>query len=344
MRTHRPDAGFSLAALIFFATAASILIAVAVPAYQMQAKREMEAELIFRGEEYVRAIQKYQRKFTVSPTSVDQLLSTNNLRFLRRAYKDPVTGKDFRLITVNPDGSVTGSKLFQQNMNNQSLFGNTQAFGQGQNSQQQLQQAQQGLQQGQQRGFQATGQQGFGQQQQGFGQQQQGFGQQQQGFGGPGGVGFPNRGAGGQQFSTQGQPQRGQVGGANPGLTGAGGAPIAAGGIIGVASDSDKASIKVYNNRQKYDEWEFIAIPGQQGQQGQRGPQQNPQQQNPNQQQNPFGQRQTNPFPNTPTNPLGGTPTTSPFGPAGGGQRQIQSPFGFGGTPQPQSPQPGKLP
>src|SRR5205814_1311497 len=33
------------------------------------------------------------------------------------------------------------------------------------------------------------------------------------------------------------------------------------GGIAGVASDSDKESVKVYNNRQKYNEWDFIAPP-----------------------------------------------------------------------------------
>ena len=77
MHKHRRDAGFSLAALIFFATAASILAAAAVPAYQMQAKREREKELIFRGEEYARAILKYQKKFGVYPTSVDQLIQTN---------------------------------------------------------------------------------------------------------------------------------------------------------------------------------------------------------------------------------------------------------------------------
>jgi len=130
MKKRRRDAGFSLAALIFFATAASILAAAAVPAYQMQAKREREKELIFRGEEYTRAIQKYQRKFGVYPGSIDQLVQTNGLRFLRRAYKDPITGKDFRLIRINPDGSLSGSKLFAQNVNPQSLFGNTQIFGQ----------------------------------------------------------------------------------------------------------------------------------------------------------------------------------------------------------------------
>ena len=159
MQVHRANAGFSLPALIFFMTAASIFIAAAVPVYQMQAKRELEEELIFRGGEYTRAIQKYQRKFGVYPNSVDQLVSTNGLRFLRRAYKDPITGKDFRLILINPDGSLTGSKVFTQNMNTQSLFGNAQPFGQSNPQQQQQQQQQQALQQNGQQGLQ--GQQPF---------------------------------------------------------------------------------------------------------------------------------------------------------------------------------------
>src|SRR5205807_10556777 len=131
MKKHRQDAGFSLAALIFFAAAASIVAAAAVPAYQMQAKREREKELLFRGQEYTRAIQKYQRKFGVYPSSIDQLVQTDGLRFVRHVYKDRITGKEFRLIRINPDGSLSGSKVFVQNVNNpQALFGNnTQTFG-----------------------------------------------------------------------------------------------------------------------------------------------------------------------------------------------------------------------
>jgi hypothetical protein len=347
MRTHGSDEGFSLAALIFFLSAASIFIAAAVPSYQMQAKREMEEELIFRGEEYARAIQKYQRRFGVYPSTVDQLVSTNGLRFLRRAYKDPMTGKDFRLLTINPDGSVTGSKVLTRNTNTQSLFGNPQMFGQQQNPQQQFQQAPQAFQQfpqTQQPIQQQRGQAGFptvGQ------QQQQAFqagavnpstaprGQQQQ-----------------QQFSSFGQPaqQRGQQPGTIPGIGAAAGMPVASGGIIGVASDSDQDSIKVYNTRQKYDEWEFLAILAQQ--QGQRGQAQNPQQpqnpQNPQQPQvpspfgSPAGPRTNTPFQNPSPNPFGPQPGTSPFG-VGPGQGQTPSPFGFGGTPQQQlPPQPRK--
>jgi len=337
MRNRPTDAGFSLAALIFFLTAASIFIAAAVPSYQMQAKRQTEEELIFRGEEYARAIQKYQRKFGVYPSSIDQLVSTNGLRFLRRAYQDPVTGKGFRLITVNPDGSVTGSKVFTSNVNTQPLFGNTQTFGQQQTPQQQqmqqgIQNAQQGIQQGSQQAQQA-------QQDLLRSQQQFGVRGQQPGF----------QGGGQQQLSglpqQQQQQQRGQQptapGGGNP----AGGTPIGSGGIIGVASDSSKESIKIYNKRQKYDEWEFIAILGQTAQNTQNtNPGANPAGTNPGGNNpnapNPFGgNRGFNPGTPSPS-PFGG-PGGSPLGPAGGGM-PVQNPLGFGGPPQQPPVQPRK--
>ncbi len=317
MKTHRRDAGFSLSALIFFATAASIVAAAVVPVYQMQARREREMELIFRGGEYTRAIQKYQRKFGVYPSSVDQLLSTNGLRFLRRPYKDPVTDKDFRLIRINPDGSLSGSKVFQQNVNNpQSLFGNTQTFGQQPGTQQQQQPGSQPQQQFPQQQFQ---QQQFPQ------QQQQQFQQQQQ----------PSQPFG-QRQGQPGQPgQPTQQGTASPFgavIGGAGGTQqIGGGGLIGVASDSDEKSIMVYNQREKYSEWEFIAILGQGGPQGQRGQPGQP----PQPGQVPTGQPQPNPF--------GGQPSATPFGPQPGA-----TPFGPqpGQMPQPQpfGPQPGQMP
>jgi len=305
----------------------------------MQAKRQMEEELIFRGEEYTRAIQKYQRRFAVYPSSVDQLVSTNSLRFLRRAYKDPITGKEFRLITINPDGTLSGSKTFTQNPNTQPLFGNTQQFGQQQNQQQQqqgLQGAQQQLQQSQQ-----TTQQTFRQ------SQQPGFptaGNQQPGFQAGGGFNTPGTTFGGQQQQSFGFPQQGQR---SQQPTGTQGTQISASGIIGVASDSDKESIKVYNKRQKYSEWEFIAILGQTGQtgqnptQGSNPPGTNPAGNNPNSP-NPsgFNPRGINPA-NPSSSPFGG-PAGSPLGPAGGATMPVQNPFGFGGAPQQPPPQPRK--
>ena len=342
MNRHRSDAGFSLAALIFFAAAASILAAAAVPAYQMQAKREREKELIFRGEEYTRAIQKYQRKFGVYPASIDQLVQTNGLRFLRRVYKDPITGKDFRLIRVNPDGSLSGSKGFQRNVNNpQPLFGNTQSFGQ----QQPGLQSQPGMQQ-QQLGMQ---QQQPGMQQQQPGMQQQLGPQAQQ----PGESGFSSGPQQLQQFSQPfGQPQ-GQSSGLSSftaiGTSGfsaigtAGGTPVAGGGLIGVASDSDDTSVMVYNQRQKYSEWEFVAIFNQYGTGPQRGQQPQPGGQS------PAGQP-ANPFAGSPAaSPFGAQPGASPFGPGPGmGQQQGLQPFGSANQlmppGQPTPPIPGKLP
>src|SRR5580704_6220740 len=47
-----------------------------------------------RGKQYTRAIQLYYRKFNAYPPNIDALVKTNNIRFLRKRYIDPVTGKD----------------------------------------------------------------------------------------------------------------------------------------------------------------------------------------------------------------------------------------------------------
>jgi hypothetical protein len=114
MKRARKDAGFSLAALIFFLTAVSVTITMtAVPSYLMEAQREKEKELIFRGEEYTRAIQKYQRTLNLLPNSADDLLASNGTRFLRKAYADPISGEPWRMIILNSNGTLTGSNVYQ---------------------------------------------------------------------------------------------------------------------------------------------------------------------------------------------------------------------------------------
>src|SRR5574339_945868 len=91
MKSGRQDAGFALAGLICVLTAAAVLTAVVLPLHIMQTRREMEQELIFRGQEYIRAIQKYQRKYgSQYPSSIEDLISRDGFRFLRRQYKDPI--------------------------------------------------------------------------------------------------------------------------------------------------------------------------------------------------------------------------------------------------------------
>lgn len=66
-----------------------IAMAVAVPKMSQQIKRDREEEMIHRGVQYARGIKKYYKKFGNYPTSIEQLENTNNIRFIRKRYKDP---------------------------------------------------------------------------------------------------------------------------------------------------------------------------------------------------------------------------------------------------------------
>jgi hypothetical protein len=56
--------------------------------------------MIRRGVQYSRAVRKYFKAFGRYPTRIEELENTNNQRFLRRRYKDPITGKDFKLLRL----------------------------------------------------------------------------------------------------------------------------------------------------------------------------------------------------------------------------------------------------
>jgi type II secretory pathway pseudopilin PulG len=83
-----------MAALLVGLGVMAILMSVALPVWRTAARREKEAELVFRGEQYARAVALFQRKFAGAyPPSIDVLVEQ---RFLRRKYKDPITGDDFQ--------------------------------------------------------------------------------------------------------------------------------------------------------------------------------------------------------------------------------------------------------
>ncbi len=91
--------GFILIAVLFLVALLLIGLAVAAPRMAKSIQRDNEIEAVHRGEQYKRAIQLYYRKFGRYPSSIDQLVDTNNIRFLRKKYTDPITGKDdWRLI------------------------------------------------------------------------------------------------------------------------------------------------------------------------------------------------------------------------------------------------------
>lgn len=68
-----------------------IAMGVAAPKMAQAIKRDRETEMIHRGVEYARAVKKFYKKFGRYPTSIEQLEKTNNIRFLRKRYKDPMS-------------------------------------------------------------------------------------------------------------------------------------------------------------------------------------------------------------------------------------------------------------
>jgi len=165
--------GYAMAALLVAMSIMAIFMSMALPAWRTAAQREKEEELIFRGQQYARAIALFQRKYANTfPPNLNVLLDGH---FLRKKYKDPMTADgEFQLVYANQQTSA------QPNAGG--VTSNT------------------------------------------------------------GGV-----------VPTQGQPA--------PRTTTVGtGASIGAqGGIIGVASKSTATSIRIYNGRDKYNEWVFVA-------------------------------------------------------------------------------------
>ena len=94
----RSERGYILITLILFVTLLVVAALVTAPFITQQIKRDREEELIHRGVQYSRAIKHYVKKFGRYPTRLEDLENTNNIRFLRRRYKDPITGKDFKLL------------------------------------------------------------------------------------------------------------------------------------------------------------------------------------------------------------------------------------------------------
>ena len=100
-RSRPNQQGYILLTLLLFVTILIITMAIVVPEVTFQVKRDREEEMIHRGVEYSRAIRHYVKKFGRYPTRMEDLENTNNLRFLRKRYKDPVTGKDFNSGTIS---------------------------------------------------------------------------------------------------------------------------------------------------------------------------------------------------------------------------------------------------
>jgi type II secretory pathway pseudopilin PulG len=94
----RSQRGYILITLILFVALVAIAAVVMAPEFVHQMKRDREEELIHRGVQYSRAMKHFVKKFGRYPTRIEELENTNQVRFLRRRYKDPITGKDFKIL------------------------------------------------------------------------------------------------------------------------------------------------------------------------------------------------------------------------------------------------------
>jgi type II secretory pathway pseudopilin PulG len=280
-----PSDGYAFVVLMIAMTVMLIALAAAVPSVYHESQREKEEELIFRGNEYARAIYLFQRQFQRFPKSVDELIRTNNIRFLRHAYKDPMNPKGkWRFIHVAPNGmlidsltlgpqaqaqlvgasgqSPPGESSFGQSSPGQSSFGQS-SFGQssfGQSSLGQSTSGQSTFGQGafgqsspdsSQSSFTSGESNGAGPQQPSNNQLQSssGFGQSQ-----------------GEQANQDAQKNRKEKIRAACEGNKSESAFLPAdnqslGTLIGgVASCSDKSSIRVWNKKTNYEEWEFLGV------------------------------------------------------------------------------------
>ena len=167
-----------MAALLVALAVTAVLMSVALPVWRHDMQREKEEELVFRGQQYVRAIRLFNRKTNALPTRVDDLVQGH---YLRKKYKDPITNGDFDLISAtnpNPAGQA-GTSL-------------------------------------------------------------------------PGGRGTTQAISGGPPAST------GQLGANSESSANSSSNGTVAGGMLGVRSKSTNESIRLYLNRNHYNEWMFI--------------------------------------------------------------------------------------
>src|ERR1700676_3807831 len=249
--------GYMLITLMLALALITIALLTVLPEIGQQIRRDREEEMRHRGTAYMRAIQHFYKKFGRYPTRVEELENTNNLRFIRKRYKDPInrdaaTGqeKDFKLLHQT-DITLNNGPLLGQ-IPGQSLPGQGGLQGQG--------------------GF--GGAQGVGGLQGGLG----GLGAQPGGLQQPGNSAAQTPASGDSGNTSSGSPSSGNSSDAeensnSPGssssnsnsgsnsTSGFNGPTFGGGPILGVASASKAKSIRVFYDKNHYNDWLFIYVP-----------------------------------------------------------------------------------
>ena len=108
--------GFTYLAMLFAVAIAGAVVATGSVVWSQETQRDRERELLRIGAEFRRAIGLYYER---SPGSVkrypddlnDLLLDPRHLslqRYLRRIYRDPLTGRDEWGLVISPQGGIMG--------------------------------------------------------------------------------------------------------------------------------------------------------------------------------------------------------------------------------------------
>jgi type II secretory pathway pseudopilin PulG len=108
----RRSRGAALLLAMFLVAIIGIMLTVAGRAWHTEAQREKEAELLAVGGEYARAISRYHAASLQYPENLNQLLldtrQQNTVRYLRRLYRDPMTGSKQWGLIKDASGRITG--------------------------------------------------------------------------------------------------------------------------------------------------------------------------------------------------------------------------------------------
>jgi type II secretory pathway pseudopilin PulG len=223
-----------------------IAMSVAAPKIAKEIQRDRELETMHRGKQYARAVKLYYKQFGRYPPNLDALVKTNEIRFLRRKYIDPTTGKDeWKAIQVGQQKTQTLG-FFGQPIAGSSVGGVGPAGGNGLTG--------------------ATPIGGIGSAG-GIGST---LGSTDQGS---------TNGASGSSTDTSNGASGSQSGGTNSVAPGSGTGPVSGSssafatpggqtgqtfggaGIMGFSPTSPKQSILVYKKKNHYNEWEFLYDP-----------------------------------------------------------------------------------
>jgi hypothetical protein len=275
-RKRRSNGGYAYVMALFMVLTVMIGSQIILRNLVTETRSAQEEQMIWRGNQYARAIRNYYRKTGKYPSSQDDLLTGSlDVHFLRsEVVKDPMNKQDgeWRFIYTNASGAIIGSvkygsmqqmALMDMNggqlpaaqsapgipgLNNQNSSGAANPTGAGQIGG--------GL------GSTSTTTSGPGQNSS-SGFLGSGFSLGASPMGSTGAAGASTTAATGGTTGTVlgplGQPVTATMAGPQP--TGPVDGPVFGGQLVGVGSKVDRASVRVYKGGKKYNQWEFIWNP-----------------------------------------------------------------------------------